>query len=494
MAYCKDIYNKACTRLGVRPEASYYRHLLEPSFEAYSIEDAEAEVGQNELRALVLSVAVQHSLKSLSLARVGSKAFTVEVAKDLVKAMSTNKSITELDLSCNNMGDKAGVELASMLLQNKTLLSLNLSRNMLNRKSGEALANSLCQSSSLLSLDISQNPMQEHDSLGAVIGNALSTNTGLINLVLNLREPGATALVDRLEYNGTLATLSLTHNELASGGHRFAQSLERYLATNTSLTSLQLAHAYLGPEAGRILGGVLRRSRSLISVGLRYNALGTEGALALSDALHHNFTLTDLHLGHNELSDRAASSLAQALHVNRTLTALRLSDNPIGPEGGAALLKAAEANYALLYMGNLESVPIGVTLRAAIERALSKNRAESDLAATIAPTKAEAVYAEGGPAAREELRKLRLRVAHLEELCEKLHYDNSRLLRERAERDALIAEQAEQLRRVQEEAPYPTRRNSVTFAEDGARTRRRSVSPERRGPASAPRSAPSRQR
>ena len=91
-----------------------------------------------------------------------------------------------------------------------------------------------------------------------------------------------------------------------------------------------------------------------------------------------NCTLTDASFAGNLLSDAAAVALAAALAGNASLTRLDLSRNVIRTIGAQAMRQAMHTNHALVSLGKLDSLPIGVGLRASLEWYLRNNKERRD--------------------------------------------------------------------------------------------------------------------
>lgn len=70
-------------------------------------------------------------------------------------------SMTEVDLSDNNLVDYGARAIADMLKENSTLVNLNLSGNNLTDRSAEHLSPALITNSKLQHLDLSHNALGE---------------------------------------------------------------------------------------------------------------------------------------------------------------------------------------------------------------------------------------------------------------------------------------------------------------------------------------------
>ena len=276
-------------------------------------------------------------------------------AESLAPALKTNTTLIKLNLSINNLGPAGAESLATVLKTNKTLTKLNLSINNLGPGGAKSLATTLTTNTTLTDLDLGANNLGPAGAKS--LAKALQSNTTLTILYLsrnNLGPTGARSLATVLETNKTLTKLNLSINKLGSGG---AKSLATALTTNTTLTDLDLGVNNLGPAGAKSLAKALQSNTVLTNVELYRNNLGPAGAVSLATALKTNITLTNLNLFRNNLGPAGAESLATALETNKTLTHLYLAVNNLGPAGAESVVKALKLNTTLtnvdLYSNNL---------------------------------------------------------------------------------------------------------------------------------------------
>ena len=179
--------------------------------------------------------------------------------------------------------DSAAAVLAAVLKTNTTLTNLDLSHNNLGPAGAQSFA------------------------------TALKANTTLTNLFLsdnNIGPAGAESLATALKTNTTLTDLSLFLNNIGPAG---AESLATALKTNTTLTSLDLFCNNIGPAGAESLATALKANTTLTNLVLYDNDLGPAGAESLSTALKTNTTMTNLDLRGNNIGPAGAESLATAL-------------------------------------------------------------------------------------------------------------------------------------------------------------------------------------
>ena len=264
----------------------------------------------------------------------------IDLAAKLFGVLITNKTLTHLDLSQNELGIGHFQILAYALGTNTTLTALNLTDNELGNAGFESLAAALGKNATLTSLDLTHNELS-HAGVNSLAA-ALETNRSLRDLNLswnNLCPANVDSLVASLTRNAALTKLDLSCNRLGDSTLLFK--------TKTSLKELVLTGNDLGPATAESIGAALTTNTTLTCLDLSVNNLGPSGAASLATALKTNTTLTKLYLSDNNLGFSGAESLAAALKTNSTVTELNLSKNNLGPGGAESLADALKTNTAL---------------------------------------------------------------------------------------------------------------------------------------------------
>ena len=249
---------------------------------------------------------VQHA-QSLEGKGINDSAVTV-----LAAVLEANTTLTNLNLSLNNIGSAGDESLATALKTNTNLTKLNLRSNNIGPAGGESLATELKTNTTLKNLNLSFNS----------IGPA-----------------GAESLTAALRANTTLTNLNLSDNDIGPAG---AESLATVLKTNTTLTNLDLRGNNIGPAGAESLATVLKTNTNLTNLNLSGNNVDSAGAESLASALKANTTLTTLCLMCNNIGPAGAGTLATTLKTNTTLRKLHLNCNNLGQAGVESLAKAIE--------------------------------------------------------------------------------------------------------------------------------------------------------
>jgi Ran GTPase-activating protein (RanGAP) involved in mRNA processing and transport len=298
----------------------------------------------------------------------------------IVKACSTNTTLTSLNLSGNYMCVDTIKLLASYLGKSDRLSQLALGSSSLDFNTAGLLFDALSsnENSALQSLFLRQNKLGPHvvDALSNLLsmrclltvdlwGNDLGVNVAhnLANLLgknlchvqgFGLRDnclgpEGSGILAEALRSNQSLTSFDLRENNLTAEG---VGPLAESLKTNTSITALDLGGNSLGPCGGAIMADMIaqNKSGSLRFLRLWGNGLGAEGASLLSHALAASPSspssahLTALDLRQNSLGDEGVEMLCDSLVENKHLIVLLLNKNKISPTGAAAIFDLLHTN------------------------------------------------------------------------------------------------------------------------------------------------------
>ncbi|XP_072895032.1 NACHT, LRR and PYD domains-containing protein 12-like [Hemitrygon akajei] len=203
----------------------------------------ELRLGRNELGdsgVKLVSAALRNpecKIQKLWLWDVG---LTDSGAEDLASALSTNPSLTELDLGYNKLGD-SGVKLVSAALRKPEckIQKLKLNQVGLTDSGAEDLASALSTNRSLTELDLSGNKLG--DSGVKLVSAALRNPECKIQKLwlrdVGLTDSGAEDLVSTLSTNPSLMRLDLTLNSFTDGS---VPTLHRLILTLPSLERIEL--------------------------------------------------------------------------------------------------------------------------------------------------------------------------------------------------------------------------------------------------------------
>jgi hypothetical protein len=152
-----------------------------------------------------------------------------------------------------------------------------------------------------------------------VVNELLRENTRVKSLDLrgcNIRADGAMALAALVTHNRTLTLLGLEWNGvgmLETG----VQALCKALATNTSITEVDLRNNSIGPSGGAAIGAMLSSNTAIRRLDLRWNNLGVNGGRALAAALENNRHVLELEVSGNKLTEDSLRQIDLLLRRNR---------------------------------------------------------------------------------------------------------------------------------------------------------------------------------
>ncbi|KAL1263809.1 hypothetical protein QQF64_004164 [Cirrhinus molitorella] len=165
----------------------------------------------------------------------------------------------------------------------------------------------------------------------SVLGRVLQNDTVFTEILLSdcmLSEEGAKLLLNGLCSNTTVKVLDLKGNNMRGTG---AEALGQLLVRNKMLRRLVLEWNALGmwEEGFAVFCEGLASNASLTQLDLRNNQINHQGAAELCIALKRNSGLQELDLRWNNIGLLGGRSLLEAMQQNRTLTKLEMAGNNI---------------------------------------------------------------------------------------------------------------------------------------------------------------------
>ena len=281
----------------------------------------------------------------------------VEVRK-LAAGLTENSSLEELDLSKNNITSTGAACIFSSLEQNTSLKKLLLSHNsnltiQNSEMFGFRIKQMLSTNISLSALDLSECGIT--DAVAQQIASGLTENRTLKALSINsdqIKSKGAGYILQSLQCNETLTILRMLNLHiqitrppltLTVATHSCdKQSISLFVSSYVHDTTIETLHLFTG--CGRVLNlseccitdakvrkiaAALTDSKSLEELDLSRNEITSIGAAYIFRSLERNTSLDKLFLSCNSKlvvgnSERFSSSLQQMLIVNKSLSVLDL--------------------------------------------------------------------------------------------------------------------------------------------------------------------------
>ncbi|XP_072892022.1 NACHT, LRR and PYD domains-containing protein 3-like [Hemitrygon akajei] len=246
-------------------------------------------------------------IQKLGLEKVG---LTGSGAEDLVSALSTNSSLMELDLSDNQLED-SGVKLVSVGLRNPEckLLKLWLNNVGLTDSGAEDLFYALSTNRSLTELNLSGNKLGDSGVkiLSAALRNHECKIQKLELKVVGLTDSIVEDLVSTLNTNRSLTELNLSDNELGDSAMKLVSAalknpeckIQKLVLNNVGLTDS-------GVESPVF---IVSSNPSLTDLDLSYNLLTDLSVPALRRNILMLPFLEWIRLGYNNLSETGKKEL-----------------------------------------------------------------------------------------------------------------------------------------------------------------------------------------
>ncbi|KAM9308939.1 NACHT, LRR and PYD domains-containing protein 3-like [Gastrophryne carolinensis] len=266
-------------------------------------------------------------LRKLELWKCG---LTSSCCADLCSVITTNTSLTSLDLRENPLQD-SGIKLLCEGLRHPgcVLQELGLRGCDLTSSCCADLCSVITTNTSLTSLDLSQNPLQD---------------AGIKLLCEGLRHPGCVLQELRLEgcgltssccadlcsvitTNTSLTSLDLSRNPLQDSGIKLLCEGLRH--PGCVLQYLRLEGCGLTSSCCADLCSVITTNTSLTSLALSGNPLQDSGIKLLCEGLRHpGCVLQELGLEECDLTSSCCADLCSVITTNTSLTSLDLGGNP----------------------------------------------------------------------------------------------------------------------------------------------------------------------
>ena len=295
---------------------------------------------------LAAVICVNSNLKKLKLANNYMENYITVIAQALLQV----KTLTDLDLSNNNMTDGVADALAVAIETNTSLQRVSLRGNILKTNGMIKIAQSLSWGSNLKMLDIRNNQVTkdaadaiaiavlsnknleelylDNNSLGTgikVIAAALKQVSNLTVLSLdnnNATETAADELAAVVQ-NNKLQKLSLAKNGLKLGAIKIAWALSKI----TTLITLNLHANEMTKEVAYSLAAAVKSNNSLTTLKLSCNRLETDGVKIITQPFRELKSLQVLHINDNQITEEAAEDIASFILHSSSLKELYLSNN-----------------------------------------------------------------------------------------------------------------------------------------------------------------------
>ncbi|XP_051865821.1 NACHT, LRR and PYD domains-containing protein 3-like [Pristis pectinata] len=281
--------------------------------------------------------------------RLGNNGLTATRIQDLASALTANSSLTELDMKDNRQGD-AGVKRLSVALSKSEckIQKLGLKNNSFTACGAKDLVSALGTNRSLTQLELDNNKLE--DSGVKLLSDALRNRDCKIQDP-RIRRVGLTAsgtenLTSAIGTNLSLTDLALSYNTLGDSGVKLMFAALR--KSECKIQKLRLWDVALTDSCSEDLAAALNTNCSLKLLSLGDNRLGDPGVKRLSEVLGNpQCKLQELDLYSNGLTDSCTEYLSSVLRKMRSLKVLDLGANSVTDKSAQSFRKLIEKRKSL---------------------------------------------------------------------------------------------------------------------------------------------------
>ncbi|XP_072131122.1 NACHT, LRR and PYD domains-containing protein 3-like isoform X1 [Mobula birostris] len=326
------------------------------------------ELGEGDSAMNLISVALREQDCKIQKLRLGSNCITASQTAILASALIKNRSVTELDMKDNRLGDTGVKKLLGVLNNSECKIQkLGLKNNSFTASCAKNLACILRTNHSLIKLELDNNKLE--DSGVKLLSEALRTPYCKIQELwlcrIGLTASGAEYLASALATSPSLVDLALDYNNLGDSGVKlifgplnspeckiqklrlwdvaltdsFSEDLAIALKTNCSLKLLSLGDNNIGDSGVKRLSEVLVELQcKLLELDLHSNGLTDSCTESLCFVLNKMSSLKILDLGGNSFTDKSTDSFRRLILRRKSLRKITLKGNPFTAEGQNQLM------------------------------------------------------------------------------------------------------------------------------------------------------------
>ena len=337
------------TREGLRSSQPKKSH----SLSSFSIKHVVLPPSSFVNQKLLPMLSKKTSLSSLELHDCELGASSIQC---IAQFLSTNESLSILDLSSNVMDNLDSVKaLSSAIKDHPQLTFLNLSDCNLVYSNDDGvelnidvLSSILDGCSNLKSLVLDRNDIKIEGAV-SLVADFIASNTSLTVLSLannTMGDTNAKLMYKALKKNTSLRELGLGQNRITLPKLLFESKRACEHLTHLDLSARKYGYPYSNKEKIRttpsvkLIASYLSRNPALIELNLSNNSITSSSVRTLASSLVNNTNLQHLNLSRNSLTDKCIPSFDVALKKNTTLLSLDLSDNKIKVTGRRELIRS----------------------------------------------------------------------------------------------------------------------------------------------------------
>ena len=311
-------------------------------------------------------------IKKLDISHFEGKEVTPELLYRVLDGLNALKSVEEINLSHNGLGDNF-IDVISDYLKLKGLYRIDLSYNNLTKASVKKLVATLKGCRRLESLDVSYNPFNLDEYSCILICSALKECDKIVHFGINdsSRESG----LRFINNHPTLTSVNLEDSRYKKKAweslSRIISNKRKYKLNRLSLKFCKIDFIY----ACQSLTKAFKKNTTLVYLNLYNTGIDDiSGAQIISSFCNHKF-LEELDLGANYLSIHFCKAFGRVLRVNNILRKVNITKNhKISREDYFFILEGLVNNQSILSFGDLIDMKIGVKCRECTEKLLNLNK------------------------------------------------------------------------------------------------------------------------
>ena len=264
-------------------------------------------LGNNTIGIGILKIAIALcNIKSIKMLGLNNNNLSTEISCELAAAIKSNCCLELLTLSSNCLQSSA-IDILHSLSTITTLKVLKMDDNQIDEKGGDALASVIKSNTKLIELHFGSNNLQNS---AVKILKALQKNSAIQSLDLSdnsLLDVNTVELAAAIQSNNSLKQLWLHSNNLQSSIVVILQALSEL----STLELLDLHNCHLTSISAKELESVIVNNTGLKYLYLNDNNLG-KGLITILKALQNISSLKEFNISNNNFMNDVVSDLSVA--------------------------------------------------------------------------------------------------------------------------------------------------------------------------------------
>ena len=271
----------------------------------------------------------------------------------IARALHNTSKMTVIDISNNNISDKAGDDIVAILSYNTILQQLYLGTNLLQATGAIKIAKALQKLSVLKKFDISNNDISDEaadEIVGVLLCNSelqlldVSNNdlkaTGIAKILRTLQGVSVITEFNLLQDNVTIIagtkTVKLSVDKLC------LSDVISCLCNASSFIIFKISNCNINCKTANAISSLLSNNVNLHTLILNNTMLQTNGFVKIAEGLKNTSLLKVFDISCNNIDDQAADCIASILSRNTNLQDICLDGNKLGIDGTIPVVIAEE--------------------------------------------------------------------------------------------------------------------------------------------------------